>query len=121
MRKYSFEKLQVWQLSRAFTADMYRLTKSFPTDEKFGLVSQIRRSASSVPANLAEGSARVSGKEKARFTEVAFGSLIETLNHLIIASDLGYINADVIDTMRPKIEEISNKLNALRRSQLKSK
>lgn len=121
MRIYSFEKLNVWQSSRKFARKIYEITKSFPPEEKFGMTSQIRRSALSVPANLAEGSARITGKEKARFTEIAFSSLIETLNHLIIAADLGFIKIKVLDDLRPQVEEISYKLNALRKSQLNPK
>lgn len=120
MRIYSFEKLVVWQLSRKFAGEVYLVTKDFPKEEKFGITSQIRRSALSVPTNIAEGSARISGKEKARFTEIAYGSMIETLNHFIIAVDLDFLEEKTLNQLRPRIEEILKKLSALRRSQLNS-
>lgn len=119
MRVYSFEKLVVWNLSREFAKEVYQITKNFPQEEKFGMTSQIRRSALSVPTNIAEGSARISGKEKARFTEIAYGSMVETLNHLIIAVDLNFLQVEKLNQLRPKIEEILKKLSALRKSQLK--
>ena len=68
MRVYSFEKLEVWQLARKLTANIYKISKIFPEDEKFGLTSQIRRAAISITSNIAEGSSRQTGKEQARFT-----------------------------------------------------
>ena len=120
MRTYSFEKLNVWKLSRTLVKDIYSLTKTFPPEEQFGLTSQIRRATISISSNLAEGSARISGKEKARFSEIAFGSLMEVLNQLILAQDLGYISEFDILRRRPLIEEIANKINSLRKSQLNS-
>ncbi|MEM9846628.1 MAG: four helix bundle protein [Bacteroidota bacterium] len=118
-RQFAFEKLDVWKRSRVFVKEIYKLSKGFPSEERYNLTSQVRRSASSISSNLAEGGARVSGKEQARFTEISFGSLMETLNHLIIAADLGYISDKSVNNLRPMIEEIANKLNALRKSQLK--
>ncbi len=79
MKTYSFENLNVWLCSRKFAVFIYTVTKTFPEDEKFGLVSQLRRAAISICSNLAEGSAKHSGKEKAWFTEKAFCSLMEVL------------------------------------------
>ena len=120
MKKYSFEKLEVWNRSRELTKLIYRLSQQFPKEEMFGLTSQIRRSVTSVPTNLAEGSARISGKEKARFSEIAFGSLIEVLNHLILAEDLDFILEKEVIELRPLIDEIGNKINSLRKVQLAS-
>ena len=118
MRLYSFEKLEVWQLGRKLTVDIYRISRDFPEDEKFGLTSQIRRAAISITSNIAEGSSRQTGKEQARFTEIAFGSLLEVLNQLIIASDLEYIELEVVSRERVLIEELGNKLNKLHESQI---
>ncbi len=118
MRLYSFEKLEVWKLSRELTKHIYSLSKGFPDDEKFGLTSQIRRAVISVTSNIAEGSSRKSGKEQARFTEIAFGSLLEILNQLIAATDLQYISNEEVNQLRPLIEEIGNKLNKLKEAQL---
>ena len=119
MRLYSFEKLDVWKLSRKLTKNIYQISAKFPDSEKFGLTSQIRRASISVSSNIAEGSSRKSGIEQARYTEIAFGSLLEILNQLIAANDLEYITEEVINIQRPLIEEIGNKLNKLRETQLR--
>jgi len=93
------------------------LTKSFPETERYGLTSQIRRAAVSVANNLAEGSSRKSFKDQANFTTMAFTSLMEVLNLLIISKDLELINDEEYARLRPLVEEISNKLNSLRNSQ----
>ena len=119
MRLYSFEKLEVWKLGRELTKNIYKISRNFPEEERFGLTSQIRRASISVTSNIAEGSSRKSGKEQARYTEIAFGSLLEILNQIIAAGDLEFINEEVIKSQRPLIEEIGNKLNRLRETQLK--
>jgi len=83
--QFSFEKLIAWQDAKELAKTIYRETKSFPVDEKYGLTQQIRRAAMSVCANIAEGSTRSTPKDQAHFTTIAYGSLIELLNHLIIA------------------------------------
>ena len=118
-KTYSFEKLNVWKLARQLVTDIYQLTSTFPKEERFGMTSQLRRAACSVPNNLAEGSARISPKEQARFTEISFGSLMEVLNELIVSCDLGFISTEQVEKQRPLIDEIGNKLNKLRESQLK--
>ena len=89
------------------------MTSSFPDNEKYGLTNQIRRAIVSVSSNIAEGSTRQTNKEKARFYEIAFGSLIEVLNQLILATDLEYISNDQQKEIRTKIEETGRLLNAL--------
>ena len=118
MRLFSFEKLDVWKLSREFTKIVYKISKSFPEEEKFGLTSQIRRASVSITSNIAEGSARITGKEQARFSEISYGSLLEVLNQLIVAVDLEYISENELNNNRNLIEEMANKLNKLRQSQL---
>lgn len=119
MRLYSFEKLDVWKLSRKLTKNIYEISAKFPDEEKFGLSSQIRRAAISVSSNIAERSSRKSGIEQARFTEIAYGSLLEVLNQLLTAFDLNFVNKEIVANERSLIEEIGNKLNRLRESQLK--
>ncbi|MCC6726044.1 MAG: four helix bundle protein [Saprospiraceae bacterium] len=119
MRAYYFEKLDVWQKGRLFIKSIYLISKKFPADERFGMTQQIRRACTSINCNIAEGTSRHSGKDQARFTEIAFGSLMEVLNLLIIASDLEYITEQEVIELRPLIEEIGNKLNSLRETQLK--
>ncbi len=118
MRLYSFEKLEVWKLSRKLNKNIYQISSQFPDSERFGLISQIRRACVSVSSNIAEGSSRSSGIEQARYTEIAYGSLLEVLNQLILANDLEYINVDVVTNERELIEEIGNKLNRLKEAQV---
>jgi four helix bundle protein len=115
---YSFEKLEAWQEARQLVIWIYKITKDFPVDEKFGLSMQLRRAAVSVVSNLAEGSGRNSMKDKAHFTQVAYSSLLEILNQLIIANDLQLINETILPEGRNKIEAITQKVAALRNAQL---
>lgn len=87
----SFRKLKVWQKSHELTLLIYRLTGGFPNEEKFGLVSQMRRAASSIPANIAEGNKRFSIKDQRHFTIIAEGSLEELKYFLFLSFDLKYI------------------------------
>jgi four helix bundle protein len=116
--KFSFEKLDVWQMARILVKNIYQITENFPEKEKFGLTNQIRRAAISVCANLAEGATRSSSKDQAHFTSIAYGSLIEVLNHLIISADLEFINEEKLNDLREKIQQLSIKLNNLRNKQL---
>ncbi len=118
MKIYSFEKLLVWQQARVLTKEIYLITKNFPDEEKFGLTSQLRRASVSICSNIAEGSSRNSYKDKARFTEIAYGSLMEVLNQLILSLDLNFLSQEKYEKSRLSIEEISNMLNGLRKSQL---
>ena len=110
---YAFEKLDVWQKSRFLTKEIYSLTRTFPDEERYGLVSQLRRAVISVCSNIAEGSTRQSNKDKAIFYELAYGSLIEILNQLIITADLSLIKEETLLSLRPSIEELTRMVNAL--------
>ena len=116
--KFSFEKLKVWVLAKELSVDIYRISESFPENEKFGLQSQIRRAAISVSSNIAEGSSRLSVKSKGNFYQIAYSSLMETYSQLHVASDLGYIklNSIIVD----KVIAISNLLNSLHKSTKRS-
>ena len=94
--KLDHQKLDVYTSSRAFVLECYKLTKALPSDEKFGMISQVRRAALSVHLNIEEGASRKSGTERKRYYEVARGSVIEIDAALDIANDLGYIKT--IDT-----------------------
>lgn len=120
MFEYSFEKLRVWQKSREFVKEIYLVTKSFPDIERFGLVSQIQRAAVSVSSIIVEGSSRQSRKDQAYFMQLAYSSLMECLSQLILAKDMGYIKTEKVNEVRQQIEEISNLLNAFRKSLLNS-
>ena len=116
---FSFEKLEVWQKARTLVTLVYQLVKKFPSEEKFSLTSQIQRAVVSVASNIAEGTSRSSMKEQCRFTEVAYGSLMELYCQLMLSKDLSYISEEELKSEKTLIEEISNKLNALKNSQLK--
>lgn len=88
---FGFEKLNVWQECMEFTVNIYKLTENFPKTELYSLTDQIRRSSSSISANIAEGCSRNSKKDQAHYTTIAYSSLMETLNHLILAHKLEYV------------------------------
>jgi len=113
MYTFSFERLEVWNKSRLLTKRIYLTTKSFPESEKFGIVSQLRRAVISICSNIAEGSSRKSKKDQAHFYNIAFSSLMETLNQLIISNDIEYIDDNNMTELRKDIHVISLMLNNL--------
>ena len=119
MHTYSFEKLEFWHDSRDLIKKIYLITKKFPDDEEFGLINQIRRASISVASNLAEGISRNTNKDRAHFTQLSYSSLMEVMNQLIISEDLNYLCKNDLNEFRKLVEKISNKLNSLRRTQLK--
>lgn len=98
----SFKDLIVWQKSHQLVLAIYKLSQSFPREEVFGLTSQIRRSSSSVAANIAEAFKKKSGLDKLRILNIAQGSLSETEYHLLLTGDLKYGNVDQLQIMRMK-------------------
>ncbi len=92
MKVERFDQLVAWQKAHALVLDVYRISKQFQNDEHFGLTSQLRRAAVSIPANIAEGFKRRSKPEKCRFYNIAEASLEETRYYFILAKDLGYIS-----------------------------
>ena len=120
MHIYSFEKLDVWKESIKIAVDIYNFTKEFPDDEKFGLVSQMRRSSISISSNIAEGTSRLTNKDKAHFMTIAYSSALELLNQTIITKELKFISEESYKSIRFEIEAITNKINALRNHFLNS-
>lgn len=118
MKIYSFEKLNVWKESLELVTSIYKITNNFPREEKFELISQIRRTTVSVSSNLAEGTSRKTNKDKAHFTTISYSSVMELLNQLIISKELDYISENDYILVRQRIEKITNMLNSLRNSQL---
>ncbi len=110
-----FTDLLVWQRSHRLVLEVYRITQKFPPGERYGIVSQIRRAAASVPTNVAEGSKRQSGQEYARFLNIAEGSLVETEYLLMLSRDLGYLTPNVSEASLEEISEIARMLNSLRK------
>jgi four helix bundle protein len=86
-----FTELETWKCARTLRLEIYRITRAFPSDEKYGLTSQMRRAATSVTANIAEGYGRYSYQENAQFCRLSRGSLYELRDHLTTALDAGYI------------------------------
>jgi len=109
----SFQDLIVWQKAHQFVLGIYGLTKSFPDTELYGLTSQLRRSAISVPANIAEGFKRKGKADKVRFLNIAHGSLEESRYYLVLVKDLGYCNSSKSLEL---LEEVSKLLDAYSKS-----
>ena len=97
MDSYQFEKLTAWQKAKELAVAVYQIVNKFPQYEQYALSSQIRRAAISVPSNIAEGTGRVSVKEKIHFLEISYGSLLETYCQLQIAVELNYITLDDLE------------------------
>ena len=104
----SHKDLDVWKRSIVLVTEIYQITKNFPDDEKYGMINQMRRSAVSIPSNIAEGSARHSKKENIQFLYVVLGSLSELETQLIISNNLKYISNDFSETFQKEILEIKN-------------
>ncbi len=118
---YSFERLEVWRLSMDLTAEVYAVTNKFPFREQYGLSHQVRRAAVSVSSNLAEGSGRTSKKDQAHFFSMAYSSLMEVLNQLILSRRIGYVDEIELASLRSAIETLSKKIAALRKTALNPK
>ena len=118
---YSFEKLECWQHARKLAVWIYQHTKNFPAEEKFGIVSQMRRAAVSVASNIAEGTSRKSKKDQANFSVIAYSSTIELLNDLIISNDLAFLTNKQYTEGRELIERQTFLIATLRQSQLRKK
>lgn len=108
----NFRDLQIWDRSHQLTLEVYRITRGFPKSETYGLVSQMRRSVSSIPTNIAEGSGRNTEKDFARFLDNAMGSASELEYQLILARDLEYISHDTYESKNRELIEIKRMLNA---------
>jgi four helix bundle protein len=110
-----FTELKVWERSHLLVLELYRLTSGFPADERYGLVSQLRRAAVSVPNNIAEGSKRDSNPEYARFLNIAEGSLTETEYLVMLSRDLGYVPTEKAKALLVEVDAIARMLSALRK------
>jgi four helix bundle protein len=116
MDSYQFEKLTAWQKAKELAVAVYQIANRFPQYEQYALSSQIRRAAISVPSNIAEGTGRVSVREKIHFLEISYGSLLETYCQLQIALELNYISLDDLETIKPLFFETSRLISGLRNS-----
>jgi len=110
------EELDVFRLSHSLTLEIYGITKSFPDEEKFGLISQMRKAAYSIPMNLMEGAHRLSSKEYRQFTGIARGSAGEMKYQLLLVRDLNYISDNEYSDLTSKYERVSQMLTRLAKS-----
>lgn len=108
-----YRQLKVWEKSHQLVLAVYRLTTSFPKEEKFGLVSQMRRCAVSIPANIAEGSGRESGADFARFLQIALGSASELAYYVLLCKDLENITEERYRQMTVAVSEVKRMLTGL--------
>jgi four helix bundle protein len=117
MKVYSFEKLEAWQHARKLVVWTYKITINFPEEEKFGLISQMRRAAIAIASNLAEGTSRITSKDQCHFSTISYSSTIELLNDLIISMDLLFLNETDYVKGRNLIEKQTYLISQLRQSQ----
>ncbi|MCB0727210.1 MAG: four helix bundle protein [Ignavibacteriae bacterium] len=113
---HDYKKLRLWQQSIELVKEIYKLTKNFPSEEKFGLTNQIRRSAVSVPSNIAEGAGRNTKGEFKNFLGVANGSLFELETQLIISKDMNYLKDYNLNLLLPKIDMLQKMIYNLIKS-----
>jgi len=108
-----FRSLDVWKKSHELVLAIYRVTAAFPKNELYGLISQIRRAAASIPANIAEGCGRTGDAELARFLTIAMGSASELEYHLLLSRDLNFLTVDTHETLTTQTVEIKRMLTSL--------
>ncbi len=111
----NFKELRIWQKGMEVVKDVYKETKSFPKDERYGLTSQMRRSAVSIPSNIAEGYKRFHNKEYKQFLHIALGSCAELETQLIISEDLGYVKKKENEAICEKLDHLSRMTRILMR------
>jgi four helix bundle protein len=109
----SYEDLIVWRKGIELTKQVYAVTKTFPEDERYGLTSQMRRAAISIPSNIAEGQCRMTKKDFSQFLRIAYGSAGELKTQTIIGRELTYVDTNTSDSLLEGITEIERMLNHL--------
>jgi four helix bundle protein len=113
---FNFEKLEVWQKAIDFADLVYKCTRKFPADERFGLTNQMRRTAVSISSNIAEGTSRMSQSDFRRFIEIATGSVFEVISQAFIGRRQGFLNKESFRALYTSAEEIGRMLSGLRKS-----
>jgi four helix bundle protein len=113
---FNFEKLDVWQKAIDFADLVYKHTRCFPADERFGLTNQMRRAAVSISSNIAEGTSRMSQTEFVRFIEIATGSVFEVISQAFVGRRQGFLNEENFRVMYAVVEEVGRMLSGLRKS-----
>ena len=112
----NYKELKVWQRSYQLCLEIYKITKGFPDEEKYGLTSQLRRAAVSVPSNISEGYGRKTTPEYIQFLYIAYGSTCEIETQILLSGDLGYINTGKLEMLNEGIREVERMLKALIKS-----
>jgi len=112
----NYKDLKVWQKSYQLCLNIYKITKGFPKEERYGLTSQIRRAAVSVPSNIAEGYGRKTTPEYIRYLYIAYGSICELETQILLTGDLNYIKAEQLKKIQKDITEVERMLKALIKS-----
>lgn len=112
----NYRELKVWQRSYQLCLEIYKTTKGFPDEEKYGITSQLRRAAVSVPSNISEGYGRKTTLEYIQFLYIAYGSICEMGTQILLSGDLGYINTGKLEMLNEGIGEVERMLKALIRS-----
>lgn len=113
-----FKKLEVWHRAYKFSLEIYKVSMSFPPEEKFGLTAQLRRAATSIPINIAEGSGKVSDKDFANFIQISIGSASEVECELMLTHDLGLLEDESYKILDKELKEIRRMLYAFRKTLL---
>src|SRR4051794_3436979 len=116
MQINSYRDLRVWQQGIKISVAVYKLTASFPDNERFGLVSQMRRCATSVPSNVAEGHARLSTREYVRHLSISLGSLAELETQMHISKELGYARSELISDLLDDADQLGKQIRSLTKS-----
>jgi four helix bundle protein len=114
--RFRFEKLEIWHDARRMNQIVYRLTRQFPREEQFAMISQIRRASTSVTSNIAEGSGRNSDKDFAHYLEQAYASLMELASTFYLALDEGYVKESDLGPLLDELEKLARRTAALNRS-----
>ncbi|MGH7126976.1 MAG: four helix bundle protein [Planctomycetaceae bacterium] len=116
MARFGFEKLDVWKKAVGFAGQIYTVTRRFPTEERFGLTNQLRRAAVSIPSNIAGGNSRSSERDRMRFVEIAYGSLMEIVSQLAIARQQLFLSEEAEQMPRADADELARMLSGLKSS-----
>jgi four helix bundle protein len=111
-----FRKLNVWREAHALALEIYRVSRAFPVEERYGLTAQMRRSAASIPANIAEGCARNADKELSRFVRISLGSAAELVYHLLLARDIGLLDPQTFNLLTRQASGVESMLATLERT-----
>lgn len=109
----NFKNYEIWKMSHQLTLEIYRITKDFPSSERYQIISQMQRAAYSIPSNIAEGCGRKSDKDFNRFLQIALGSAHELEYFILLAKDLGFVEEPIYVAVDQKINDLKKKIYSL--------